>query len=131
MSPISSVSAWLDMMTQVVTVEAPTGQDVANVKTYGPPVTYPCRLVGKRRQVVNSAGVVVASDQTCYLGTDQAVDPESRITLSTDDVYSTADSAIHPPILAVGRYPDENGAHHSVIYLLVLLAAMLWVGIQA
>lgn len=114
--PYTGISAWHDLMTQAITIEPRAGQDIADTPVYGTPVSYRCRLVGKRTQVLNAAGENVVSNQTCYLGTRDPVDPMARVTLSTADVFSTSDNAIHPPILAVGRYPDENGAHHTALY---------------
>lgn len=115
--PYTPVSLWGDMMPQTVSVEPRTGNDVYAKPTYGAAVTYPCRIVGKRRLVINAAGQQVLSQQTVYVVTNASIDAESRITLSTADTGSTGSLAVHPPIIATGRYPDENGAHHSVIFL--------------
>lgn len=113
----TGVSAFFDLMRQSVTIEPRTGQDRYNAPTYGAAVTYRCRIVGKRRLVVNGLGQTVVSEQTVYLGTANPVDPTARVTLSTADTGSTEAGAITPSILATGRYPDERGAHNSVIYL--------------
>lgn len=113
----TGVSAWFGLMRQTVTVEPRTGQDRYNNPTYGAASTYRCRIVGKRRLVVNALGQTVVSEQTVYLGTANAVEPTSRVTLSTGDTGSTEAGALQPSILATGRYPDERGAHNSVLYL--------------
>lgn len=113
----TAVSAWSDLMRQSISVSAPGLPDDYGAKTYAAPVSYQCRIVGKVKSVINVRGETVVSQQTCYLMTADAIDPESQVTLSTDDVGSTQAQKIHPSIVATGRYPDENGAHHSVIYL--------------
>lgn len=113
-----SVGDWLDMMTQTILVAARTsGLDRYGNAQYGADVSIRCRIVGKRRRVIGPNGNEVTSEQTVYLGTADPVDPLARVTISTGDAGSTASHAINPPILATGRYPDEDGAHHSVIYL--------------
>ena len=122
---MSDLRAWRALMNQTVTVAPRTGVDGFGRPTYGTAVSYKARLVGKRRQVINAAGQQVVSDQTAYLYGAPAVDPQSKVTLSTGDVGSTSALAINPPILAVGRFPDETGWHHSVLYLAWLLVAVL------
>lgn len=115
---MSSVTDWLDMMTQTVTIAPPSATfDSYGARTYGTPVSYPCRIVGKRTKVTDLHGDEVVSQQTVYLGTEQPIDPEAQVTISTGDAGSTEETAIHPQVLATGRYPDEAGAHHSVVYL--------------
>ena len=114
---MTGISAWLDLMTQTATIEPPSGRDRFNNRTYGASVSYTCRVVGQQRRVVNAAGQEVTSYQTVYLGSPDAVDPDARITLSTADVGSTSPLLTQPPIVATGRYPDESGQHHSVVYL--------------
>ena len=114
---MSGIADFYDLMTQTLTVAPVTGRDSFDNKAYGAAVTYRCRLVGKRRQVVNAQGEVVTSEQTAYLGTASPVDPEALVTLSTADAGSTEPHAVNPRILATGRYPDEAGHHHSVIFL--------------
>lgn len=116
---MTGVSAWLDLMPQSVTIEplSTTPRDLYGNKSYGSATTYRCRIVGKRQQVINAQGQQVLSQQTIYLATPNAVDPESRVTLSTADAGSTDLTAMQPEILATAAFPDESGAHHSVIYL--------------
>lgn len=117
MSVVRGLRAWRPLMRQRLTLAAPTGVDGYNATTYGTAVPYRCRLVGKRRVVRNAMGVEVVSSMTAYLYTNDVVNPLSKVTLSTADVGSTEVIAVSPPILAVGRFPDENGNAHSVLYL--------------
>jgi len=106
------------MMRQTAQIAARTGQDSFGVPTYGSDVTYRCRLVGKRRQVLNAAGQQVVSMQTLYLLSADNILPSARVTLTTGDVGSTESWSINPQILATGRYPDERaGFHHTVLFL--------------
>lgn len=123
---MSRLAAWRSMMQQTATIAPRTGQDGFGVATYGTAVSYRCRLVGKRRQVLNAAGQLVISNQTLYLLSADNVLPSARVTLSTGDVGSTESWSLTPPILATGRYPDEHaGFHHTVIYLALFLFVMV------
>lgn len=114
----AGIDAWADLMTQAITVEPYAGVgDAYGGATYGAARAYACRIVGRRYDVITRQGEAVASRQTIYLASADPVDPRSQVTLSTADTGSTEARAIHPPILDVGRYPDENGAHHTVLYL--------------
>lgn len=114
---MTAISGWFDLLTQSVSVAPYASRNAYGEDSYGAAVTYRARVVGKRSKVINAAGQEVVSDQTVYLGTANAVDPRSRVTLSTADAGSTEEYAIHPPIISTGRYPDENGNHHSVLFL--------------
>ena len=113
---IARLAPWRGMMRQVITVAPRSGQDSFGVPTYGTAVTYRCRLVGKRRQVLNAAGQMVVSDQTAYLFSADNVLPDAQVTLSTADVGSTESFDINPKLLAVERRFDEEGPHHVVLY---------------
>lgn len=113
-----SVPAWRHLMRQTATVAARTGQDSFGVPTYGMATSYRCRLVGKRRLVINVQGQQVVSGQTLYLMSGDNIQPDARVTLSTGDVGSTESWALQPKILSTGRYPDETGAfHHTSLFL--------------
>ena len=114
---MSGLAAWRDLYTQRLTVEPVSGRDRFGNKTYGTAVTYVARVVGKRKQVLTDGGQMVVAKQVAYLFTADPVLPDSRLTLSTGDVGSTEALAISPPILSVGRFPDERGQHHVVLYL--------------
>jgi hypothetical protein len=113
------ITGYAHLMRQFLTVEPRTGQDLYNKPTFGAPVTYRCRLVSKRQQVLAADGTRVTSTMTAYLMTTNAVDPTARITLRSEDVGSTESYAIQPPILATARYSGDATQpwHHSVLYL--------------
>lgn len=113
-----TIASWGNLLRQTITIEPPAGStDLYGAETFGAPVTYRCRIVGKQQMVETAKGEDVLSRQMVYLMTPNGVHPESRVTMSTADVLSTENYAVHPPILATGRYPDETGRHHSVIFL--------------
>jgi len=100
-----------DLLTQSVTIEPYSSSDGYGGATYGAAVTYKARVVGKQQLVKAISGQDKVSMFTVYLKSNAAIDSRSRITLPADYVPNT------PPILAVGLYPDEDGIHHTQIYL--------------
>ena len=113
-----SVTRWAHMLRQTASFAAPSGVNRNGEQTFGTAVSYRCRLVGKREQMLSADGRQVLSRQRLYLMTDANIDPQSQVTLSTGDVGSTEGWAIHPPIVGVGRYPaDDGGFHHTVVFL--------------
>lgn len=107
------------MMRQSVAIEAPsTGMNAYGERTPGTSTTYRCRLVAKRQLVRNSKGEEVMSRAVLYLMSADAIDPQSKVTLSTGDVGSTQSFDVHPPIASVSRYSDNGGGfHHTTVYL--------------
>lgn len=114
---VDRLGPWRSMMTQRVSIAARSGVDKYGKPTWGAATNYGARLVGTRRMVVNSAGQEVVSDWTVYLYGAPAVTPDDKLTLSTADLGSTATLQINPPILSVGRYPDEGGMLYTALYL--------------
>lgn len=121
-----SIADWSDMLVQQVTI-APVAAALNSYaeRTYGTAVTYSCRIAGRRRKVVDANGREVVSEMTIYLGSAAAIGLEDQVTLSTADAWSTQETALRPSILAIGRFPDQAGAHHTEIYLVFLFAAWL------
>lgn len=114
---VGRLGTWRGMMRQTLTVAAPSTRSVYGELTYGTPVSYKCRLVGKRRLVLNGQGQEVTSFWTAYLFSNDVISPESLVTLSTGDVNSTEAPVMQPPIKSVKTVPDEFGRHHTVLYL--------------
>lgn len=115
---ILRLQPWRELMTQAVSITARTGMDSYGKPTYSTsPTSYRARVVGRRRLVINAVGQEVPSDWTVYLYGDATVTPQDKVTLSTADIGSTATLAINPPILSVGRYPDEGGMLYTALYL--------------
>ncbi len=105
------IDEFLDFMGDEVIIEPWEGQLASGEPSYGSPVTYKGRVVGKVRKVVNALGQETVSAKTLYLGSPVQVDPMDRITLPDPHLPK------QPRIISSGIFPDESGAHHSEIYL--------------
>jgi hypothetical protein len=112
-----AIAGWGHMMTQTVTVAPLVSRDGYGKPTYGTAVSYRCRLVGSRKQVVDGAGRQVTSMWTAYLMSNAVIDPLSLVTLTTGDVGSTDPVLTMPVVKAVSRYAGTNGWHHTVLHL--------------
>lgn len=106
-----AIDEFRDFMAQVVEIEPQTGRDGYNKPTFGPAVKYQARVSGKQRMVKAADGRDVVASQTIYLGDSIDVSVNDQITLP--DGYSPR----QPNILSVSRIPDENGLHHTTIYV--------------
>lgn len=94
-----------DLLTQTVTIEPYAGLGAHGESVYGGAVAYPARVWGKARRIRTGAGDEVTSTVQALLGVaDAPVGVKDRITLPAG--YQPA----QPPILAVLRSPDEDGA---------------------
>lgn len=106
------------LLRQVIKVAPFTGRDGYGNPTYGTDVVYRGRLVGRRRLVRNDQGEQVVSTQTVYLGSNANLSTKDKVTLTTGDAGSTEAALLTPPILEVGRYPDETGRFYHVALFL-------------
>ena len=105
-------SDFLDLMTQTVTIEPYTGQNASGEASYGTAVSYSARVVGKSRMVRNITGQEVVSSKTVYLyGASLSFSVKDRVTLPSGNVPQT------PPMIAVSQFPDDEGNHHSALYM--------------
>lgn len=111
------ISAWAHMMTNTVTVAPRTALDTYGKPTYGTAVSYKAHISRKRTMVRSPAGQEVESGQQVHLLGSPAVEPSAQLTLSTGDIGSTEAAALHPKIVSVERLFDQNGPHHTVLYL--------------
>ena len=102
---------------QTVQVAARTGIDSYGQPTFAANVAFRARVSGRRRLVRNDQGDQVLSTHTVYFAAAPAVGAHDRITLSTGDVNSTETGATQPPILAVGKYPDDLGRISMTVFL--------------
>ena len=106
---MAPISEWADLMPDTVTLEPWTGQDGYGEPTYGDPVTYPARVVGKTRLVRTVSGEEKVSTVTVYLGAVPGASPQDRVTLPSRFVPQ------QPIILAIERIPDETGALYDAV----------------
>lgn len=97
----------LVLMTETVAIESRIGLNAYGEALHGAAVQYKARIVGRIRRVTDSAGTERVSTKTITLGAAVEVSPFDRLTLPDGS---------HPLILSVGSYPDESGAHHTVLY---------------
>lgn len=111
------IARFLHLMSSSVAVAARSGMDAYGKPTYDAAVSYRAHLTGKRTLVRTAGGQDLVSTQSAYLATAAQIDATAQVTLSTADVGSTAESALHPPILAVERRYDGTGPHHVVLRL--------------
>ena len=107
----------IGMCRQVVQVAARTGVDGYGEPTYGANTAHRVRISGKRRLVHTFAGEEVMATHTIYFAATPSIGAHDRVTLSTGDVNSTEAGALTPPILAVGKYPDDLGRVSLTVFL--------------
>lgn len=113
-----SVRQFAPLMRQSVLIAQGTGYDTYGVATFGPDVSYRAAVVGDMQKVLSANGQEVLSKQTVYLMSNVALRPGvDRITLSTQDVDTTEQFGLRPPILSVGRFPFLRGQYCTVVYL--------------
>lgn len=105
------VNEYLGLMTQTIKVAPVTDLDVNGKETFGADVSYTGRVSGKVTPVRTVSGEVKDSMKTVWLATTDIISPDARVTLPAGEV------PLQPPILAVGTFPDESGAHHTVLFL--------------
>jgi len=98
-----------DFMTDTVTIEPLASRDSYGTASYGAAVSYPCRVDGKMRQVVDANGVERVSTAMIYLPGTPAIGPTDRLTMPAGF------SPSQPPILSVNPLTDEFGPHHTEI----------------
>ena len=102
---------------QIVQIAARTGVDGYGEPTFGSNTAYRARISGKRRLIRNFAGEEVMASHTVYFAATPAIGAHDRLTLSTGDVNSTESGALTPPILNVGKYPDDLGRLSLTVFL--------------
>lgn len=108
----------LELLSDTVTIAAPDGTytDRGQVN-YAAGTSYPCRIEPagspgspSGEEIIRSpSGEAIEASWRLIIGTEDTIDHLSQITLPSGYDPQT------PPVLAVGRVPDENGSHHTVI----------------
>lgn len=102
----------LELMPDTITYEAPDGTfSDRGQPNYSASTTYPCRIepAGGDEIVRSASGEENKASWRIYVGTTTVLNPEARITLPAGF------DPQQPPILSVGRMPDEVGSHHQVL----------------
>jgi hypothetical protein len=98
-----------ELLTQTLTVEPKTGRDKYDRLTYGPAVSYGCRVTNKQVLVALPDGSTRTSRAYVILDADAAaLDREDKVTLPDGS---------KPPILSITPLNDEDGSvHHLEVY---------------
>lgn len=99
---------FLELMTQTVTREAFSSYDAYAQASYAAGTSVTCRVVHKPRMVRNAEGKEVLSNAQIWCYGAPGFSVKDRITLP---------DGTQPVILQVGKFPDENGNHHEVVYV--------------
>lgn len=99
---MSVVEEFADLLTQTCTVEPKATVDLYGKRSYGPAVTYPCRIEYKRRKISAYDGRDVTSDGKVIILQNPAIGPEDRLTINGTVVT----------LLSVEVFTDERGPHH-------------------
>lgn len=101
---------FLDCMPDTVAFQAPTGTFTDRGEPgLGASTNYTGRIVEKNVLVYDAEGNERVSTVTVWLATTDVLSPEGKLTLPAGYTPLT------PPIMAVERYPDADGAHHTVL----------------
>jgi len=101
----------LDLFVDSVTVTPWSSADQYGQASYGTGVVYTGKIGGKNTMVRNAAGQEVVSSKQVIFSTTLTVSTKDKVTLPTGSV------PLNPPILAVQQFSDEDGAHHTTIFL--------------
>lgn len=97
-----------DLMTDAVSWERASGvRDGYGGTAYLAAVALQGRLVRSNKMVRTDTGEEAVSRSHLYVFGAPGIQPEDKLTLGD----GTA-----PDILSVDRFPDENGAHHEIVY---------------
>ena len=105
------IDEFLDFMPQKVTIEPFATRDRYGKASYGTGVVFTARVAGRVRKGTSFTGEEKGSNNTGWVGVAVGISQLDRITLPAGHVPQ------QPPILAAGRFPDENGDHHTVLFV--------------
>ncbi len=101
---------FLDCMPDTVEFSPPTGVFTARGDVaVGAAASIRARIVEENTIIYDDEGRERVASVTIWLATTTVLDPEGTLTLPADFTPRT------PPIMAVDRFPDDQGAHHTRI----------------
>jgi len=95
------------LMIDSIQHEVYSGSGSYGERMYGSAVSYTARVNYKQQLVKDPDGEDVVSSCSVWIKSSVAVDPQDRITLLDSKT---------PNILAVERYSNQDGAHHTKVY---------------
>lgn len=97
-----------DLMPDTASWKPFVSRSRAGKPTYGTATAIPnCRLVEKHQMVRDKNGDEVLSSAHLWIPSDEAITPESEVTLSDSTT---------PPIISVLKIPDEKGDKHTKVF---------------
>ena len=103
-------SEFLDLMPDTIAFKAPDGTFTdRGAPNFGASKDYAGRIVEKNVTIFDKEGQERVSSVTVWLATTDVLSPEGELTLPADFTPQS------PPIMAIERYPDGDGAHHTVL----------------
>jgi len=103
------ISEWADMMPHAVTYAPVSSRDKYGKPTYGTAVSYQARVVQKQTRIVNRInGQDAIATGVVWLAGSPTLSLDGRITLPDGST---------PTILNWEVVPDEEGDHHTKVYL--------------
>lgn len=101
-------SALTALMVQSITIAAVATKDAYGKRTWGSASTInQCRVQTGDHKVLDSTGQEKVANGRVYV--------PGAPTLTLNDKMTLPDGS-SPPILAINRFGDENGSHHTVIH---------------
>ena len=106
-----SIEVWSDWFRDTVTIERALTMNEYGERTYGAATSYIARISGKVTQVRDVTGEERVSRHQVLIATTAAITPADRLTLPSG--YEPT----QPPILAVTTPRDEQGPHHTRIFV--------------
>jgi hypothetical protein len=113
----------IDLAADDVIVEPFLSSDEYGNRTYGPPATYRCRVLGRSKLVLDPDGQEKLSGATVIFFGEYGLSTSDRYTLparfSADQLDPSNLPARQPQALNIDRETDENGAHHTTVYFSV------------
>lgn len=118
MSPLEA--DFLDLMPHIVTIQPWLSEDFHGGDSYGDPVRYIARVVGKGIALRRREGEEDTVIYDIYIGALENGEPVPETTVFTtrDKITLPADQGLQdetPLIFSIGRFPDEKGQHHTKI----------------
>jgi hypothetical protein len=114
------IKLFRSMMSQTVQIAPRTGVDTFNKPTYGTAVTYQAKIYYASRSLSanrSPAAQTLVAGRVMHIDSADQIIPTAQVTLSTGDVGSTENWAIHPVIKSVERLYDGKGAHSTIVHL--------------
>lgn len=99
------------MMDETIVRTPFSGKDAWNNPSFGTAVSYTARVQQKVVVLRNADGREVTSATQCYVATTDVFDERDLITLPSGYLPQ------QPPIIHVKPVHDEQGGHHTVVFL--------------